>query len=845
MAIQQHYFTSWVNPEAAAGFQTRAVSNGLTAEIVKDLESYLDYHIGAEMMVQPHSEHPTALKYVPSHNHSYLIHVVSSGKEEKGRDGNVFAHSLVGPIDHFIDMFAPVLAWGSDTWVKTDPAPGQVIRLPALPDVPTNPAFNFDDLYAFVNQRRPLYAKLLTAVINYPKLQRRIVIIDSDENVMRWVAAVSIALPSRIACMLSFTTYSYNFKSVPYLLTGVPQNTSVSTGDRHSYVVLDGAEGTISEIQPSAYASFVAEGLSSKFQDEILTEFLPALETYLHGAGQDVLAQQIDGFLTMWGQQAHVHHKPAYNAEVLTQQAHVILTHINTLTQQRSAYGLQFLPSLIDALAEQTRVNPTSQFVNTLVTAVKTLRPHDQDSHRTATTMLNLGFSLLAAGRTDEAGRVFDAATRYDERVVSAALNQDSNLAQMAHAMNNKPAATIAEIWRDFGPLLRFNPTHEMHYKRLIYTSLDAINVPTLQARNIAVPNQNASVLILYMLNSKLDVELVLKMAFKHAHDRSSLSFGWVYYMVLQNKTEGRRGNLLQSWWNQQMPPNFDIRVYELYCDLREAEQPIQVMKHWQQIMSEQEFAPTYVNAIYSLWEQQSPLQPDIAAGILTDDKLANLGERVDKNWAQRLFNHINEVAPEHPALNKIYEHIETGQLPIQLTPQQRQAYFIKKTLNKSSLTERDFSNLHGYFRSIESESEYRQQVEPFVEKFFLPKENEISSHNYMVYMTYNDRHAPIFFDMYWSQFHRLLLDLKFPDKAVLILAYWFDHPHEGLSKSAKLNFWMRAAGEFTSLEKKQRKFQKIRDSFVKAAQRHEWWPVVEQYLPKDTSNGLLGMFKR
>src|SRR5438105_5835983 len=193
MPVLQYYYTSFVNKgTGSAGFQVKAMSPGITAEQQQTIARLIAYRIPPSLDESATDSHPVALRYLyKDPNECFFLCSQSNGTDETGRPGNFFAHVLVMEPGSFKN-FPPILYWKSDFWCKKDPSPRT--QLPVLPYIDEDwQSLQIERIWEFLSlkQRIEQFRKLMCAVVFSSTTQRRIVIIDTDENVALWVAAVS------------------------------------------------------------------------------------------------------------------------------------------------------------------------------------------------------------------------------------------------------------------------------------------------------------------------------------------------------------------------------------------------------------------------------------------------------------------------------------------------------------------------------------------------------------------------------------------------------------------------------------------------------------------------------
>ena len=97
--------------------------------------------------------------------------------------------------------------WRHRFWRKTDLS--DRTSIPIEPRFDLEPSLDVERIAPFLakGRRHQWFISLLTAVLQYPETGRPIVILDTDDHIAMWIAAVTFALPEVFRPLISFTTY--------------------------------------------------------------------------------------------------------------------------------------------------------------------------------------------------------------------------------------------------------------------------------------------------------------------------------------------------------------------------------------------------------------------------------------------------------------------------------------------------------------------------------------------------------------------------------------------------------------------------------------------------------------
>ena len=264
MPVLQQYYTSYSNEIARnVGYQVKATTPGITPQLQQAIDHLISYRIPPSMDERAIDTHPVALRYMYDSempNKSIFLCSQSIGNDVNGRPGNFFAHTVVTEPDIFASV-PPILYWKSSFWKNKDTeARARIDSLDVLPTFNAEPAFDIEGMWEFLDQgkRREWLYKLLCAVIHCKRTYRRIVLLDTTDNVVWWIAIISSLLPPDYRPLLSFATYFHDPALSPFMIAGITKDAFRSSPDMYSsYFVLNTWEDRYSEVEGSLYAEVV------------------------------------------------------------------------------------------------------------------------------------------------------------------------------------------------------------------------------------------------------------------------------------------------------------------------------------------------------------------------------------------------------------------------------------------------------------------------------------------------------------------------------------------------------------------------------------------------------------
>ncbi len=261
----------------------------------------------------------------------YLLCSQSCGSDSENRPGNFFAHSLVIEPKEFTKL-PPIFYWQSLFWQREDPVTRPDIdSLPpvSMTDVEVGSKIETEGVWDFLAQgeRREHLYKLLCAIIHSAKTFRRVVILDTTENVAWWIAAVSTLLPPDYRPLLSFATYHHDPVVCHYLITGT--TLEQFQGSSQAYFVLNAGSGTTGEVQDLPYARRIARAAQPDQYATLLTLFRDYVGRFHTPTAID---EQLD-MISLYA----AFHEPRSDAPLASEELQALETALDSFEQPRES----------------------------------------------------------------------------------------------------------------------------------------------------------------------------------------------------------------------------------------------------------------------------------------------------------------------------------------------------------------------------------------------------------------------------------------------------------------------------------------------------------------------------
>jgi hypothetical protein len=220
-ALQLHYTSCRRGQSGNAGFQTRALTEGIRPNEQREIERRGVYRPPRDARPDPSPEDisrelPRALRcYTLESGRPAITRACYVGRDYSGRWGNFFSHTLVlenggspdlWPIDLYEwNGWKDALAPEEDSEEMPSPLP-----VADLTGAPPAESFRFEELRDFLREepgRRDLLARMGRAVLLGSETSRAVVIRDTPVHGLYWIACLQKLFPPQHAAALTSSTY--------------------------------------------------------------------------------------------------------------------------------------------------------------------------------------------------------------------------------------------------------------------------------------------------------------------------------------------------------------------------------------------------------------------------------------------------------------------------------------------------------------------------------------------------------------------------------------------------------------------------------------------------------------
>ncbi|RJP75549.1 MAG: hypothetical protein C4524_11705 [Candidatus Zixiibacteriota bacterium] len=268
MGLEQAYYTSCeAGLRGTKGFQMNAASSGLSPTDLTYLERYGVYLPPLSCPTMPATPEELALfprnlaYYKLPDGTAVLSRSQYLGQDYSRRFGNFFTHYVVSrQAAGLIGKVNPVFAWEAPFWVSREAPQSQ---LPLLESLSSGSALNPETMRTFLaaGDRRSHLPNFLAAVHAALSSRKRLILVEQDEAIARWIALAALALPNSLLAELSFSTYTKNPYNMDVLICGTTADSDFAFSPaeiQHQYQVFDFVRNRFSPPPPQTRFSVAA-----------------------------------------------------------------------------------------------------------------------------------------------------------------------------------------------------------------------------------------------------------------------------------------------------------------------------------------------------------------------------------------------------------------------------------------------------------------------------------------------------------------------------------------------------------------------------------------------------------
>jgi len=820
--VLQHYYTSYTNEQSgSAGFQVKGISPGISPDLQSTITRLIAYRIPPVLNERAIATHPIALRYFYKNSQEAIfLCSQSNGSDENGRPGNFFAHTVVMEPDLFTAI-PPILYWKSPFWqVKDTTNPARVSVLPVLENFDADPPLDIDDMWSFLahGKRRETLYKLMCAVVHSSKTRRRIIILDSTENVVWWIASLSAMLPPDYRPFLTFATYHHDPYQAQYLITGITSDSAfrLSSEEYFSFFIFNAETDETSNVDDSSYARLVYEMAEPDLYGSTL---LPIFTKYVGRFPAPVaIDEQIDLMAEYANlQMGHGQTRSKLHADELQaiEVALASLEHLRVYEEDDIDELRRLRPLLWDAYKAQEDLAVYAAHIRVM----GLLKQHAISTDEYILDELKYFTQQLLQQQTQvQSFASFNNLRQtYGDDIVGGILNRSAYLQWLTHYLRQVSFRQLCVFWQYIGASLQPAPLSQ----EILTISLSKVDKLLSQKRF----DDATELLDLMWRAMGNQQQRWLKLAVNANDAVPANALNPFYYKLVHPLALDSR----VPYRNMVLPVSRDIIFYELNGDIRNArvEGGIAALETWVQYAQKQGYDTQQLvtHGLRQLQRMCSSQQwSALASQILTNRRLAPLSANV-----------VSELVPL--ALSTI-SLARFSTVDVELC---RQYY------DHEAVSENDRLLIDGILAvvggkldtalarrmhttvKILSLEDYKETVNtciPMLLQQEIPRETQCLMFDAFFTWSYSVH----FWYAYWDAFSSLLLNLTTVERAYTILAFWFDViPAEFQHRYIIQKFFLDFPIIMENMSRN-RGFQQAALAFTELAINQAWYPGVQDF---------------
>lgn len=319
MKLLQLYYTSCQKGiSAGAGFQTLAMSAGITEEERREIERIGVYIPALDLPGQPTAEEierlfPVAFSFFRLSSGRYgVCQSKYTGRDYSGRFGNYFCHALVLESGQWplypIELFNSAIFKDSlESVGSIDSSNARNLTPLMLDRTIAGPTVTFETIADFLAEEDRLqqFNVLLQAMLNHGTDGRRIVLCDDHPNIPLWFGALQFSLPVKLAHHITFTTYTHDPEVAGMVLTSTAREgsrfgfTKIQTD--FQYYIFDWAgSGASSAVEGKTKLNMLAATAFEMESQQILSDFHDFIEEFSYDAVNGELDKAVLLYALVW-----------------------------------------------------------------------------------------------------------------------------------------------------------------------------------------------------------------------------------------------------------------------------------------------------------------------------------------------------------------------------------------------------------------------------------------------------------------------------------------------------------------------------------------------------------------
>lgn len=841
MALLQHYYTSTTTgTTGGAGFQCKAMSPGISAEEIKALNNLLGYRIPPTLMDRNVTEHPIALRYeLLNPNKCILLCSQSNGNDENGRPGNFFAHSVIMSPKDF-DVFPPIMFYKHPFWKTHDDS--SILEIPPQESFNLDPSLDFQDTWTFLDNdhRRHWFKLLLNAVISYEKSKRPIVILDTTDNIAKWILAVSVSLPRIFRWYITFATYHHDPYQAPFLITGTSPDSKFrfSSDEYISYFVLNAQDDRISDIEESEYVKFIAENFQPDLYDSKILDFFQLCDHRLRPSPRE-MGLKLDLMTRFY---FTVREKKDLLTEENARES--VRTFISGFDSQREIIeeDIDDLKSTEVILRKQIQRSPDIRLVQDFSQTLHLLKKHYQKISNSVQDHMALLANVILQDNEQVAWKLTELYQEvYGSELLKDVAGRPEYLKGISEFSPSNNWHVQYLIWKLLMQFVEVNAKNKVYLSRLYQNALRSVS--SLPATDSDFPSKEAQNVLEAMIHSMENYQrFLLEADAGFTRDQLGIAYSWLYYELvsaldLEKRVPYRK--LAKAY----IP---DVLEFEARCDIKRYDKA-QIIKAIQIWLEHTAATPDQLSLVLSSCVTALPMKfsekdyHDIIGEILEDHQISkNLTLQDEQRLLETYFSSPRFIQLNDVEKQVLFRYHDRSYL----TPQQKALIGGSIAMSTGKFLEKSVPSIRAYLAQ-QDENGYKLEAGKLINESFA-RDFEIEMHMQVLQCTYDAQHSTVFWELYWQNFIELMLSPARSHDFVKLLAFWIEESVPILGETPYLiqSFFLELP-EVVDQARKTKGFERSFRQISAMVSNKPWYILVAHFFSPKEKRGILGVFTR
>ena len=780
MAMLQQYYTSCENGRSGgAGFQIKAMSENITNDQIKILNSLLGYQIPLSMLDAPVETHPVGFRYKRiDEDTCALLCSQSNGGDEYGRPGNFFAHSVITSPQDF-NIFPPIMFWRSPFWKTSDPSSN--LSIPEQTSFQESPTLLLDSVWDFLQQgnQREWFGLLLDAVLQFPESKRPIVILDDTDNIANWIMAVTMAMPPVLRTLIGFATYHHNPYQSPYTITGTTRDSAFRFAPEEyiSYFILNAYDNKISTISESSYKQYVSKCFFESTFSEKLGDFYQVCNRLIPISSASYQWKDVEAVTYFY---ITIHENSLRFSEPNAKIGiSYFIDYLNKFSNPMKE-ELEDLARIIDFFGNELISATQTRSVREFCTALQLNKQLNDDYLDRIELDLDILQTCLLRGN-EQVGRQLDSTYRilYPLEEMNRVVSRTEFLKNLLTSMQDIPLHVHTSVWKYLLPFVRLNVTNRAIIYALMWNSIKpAIIEAGIDAEH---PTPAGDEVIKAMVTAfQTDRKVCIDAFMQQEQSKWNIGLAWIYYQSVQDlPLDQRKSYRSLLGHNKFVCEIYEFRNEALRFPPKQAKTSIQrwvAGSDWNQSQSRD----LLNQAIDAIWSKGD----GAVLNIVAEDCL------MDKEFAHDLEEHNMSkiLASYFPEMGFRFLTNEQLSMFIQykghssLSSNQKAVIGGSYAMSTGSFLPNSPKMINDHFVRL-SETQYREEVGKLIARFFHSP-MKLTSHLEMLLAAYVYQYEGVFWGIYWDHFTVLMMNLSKTSDFVKLMNFWFEQSFTAFENS-------------------------------------------------------------